>query len=227
MLRLVLYYYIRGHWAVVLDIPLLFESGLDVLCGGVIMVAVRDPEVQMRRLLDRDRVNGLVRIEAENRVLSQGRVAEKVGRTRERGVGRGAVVWNDGTVEDLRGEVERAVGELVGGCWWVAGREAVAGDDDGKEEDGGHRGAGLKLRFPPHRWWNWWLWASPWVAILVAGVEVWRAWRARRRWKAKERERERDGNRTGDGERERQRERERERERDGEKRTANEWRKID
>merc|ERR1712093_845732 len=46
--------YLRGCWAVVLDVPLLFESSLDVLCGTVMVVAVRDPEIQMKRLMDRD-----------------------------------------------------------------------------------------------------------------------------------------------------------------------------
>ncbi|PWY92233.1 CoaE-domain-containing protein [Aspergillus heteromorphus CBS 117.55] len=52
--KALLHYYVRGHWAVVLDVPLLFESGMDVLCGTVVVVGVRDPEVQMRRLRARD-----------------------------------------------------------------------------------------------------------------------------------------------------------------------------
>lgn len=47
--------YIRGqHWVVVLDIPLLFESGLDLFCGTVIVVGVRDTQTQIARLLVRD-----------------------------------------------------------------------------------------------------------------------------------------------------------------------------
>ncbi|KAL8828898.1 MAG: hypothetical protein Q9170_006397, partial [Blastenia crenularia] len=30
MLKLIVYYFLLGHWAVVLDIPLLYDSGLDV-----------------------------------------------------------------------------------------------------------------------------------------------------------------------------------------------------
>lgn len=181
MLRLILYYYVLGHWAVVLDIPLLYESGLDIFCGGVMMVAVRDPEVQMRRLLDRDAGKGLGRQEAENRVLSQGRVQEKVGRTRERGVGRGVVVWNDNGLAELRGEVARAVGEMVGKVDWGGGREGGMQDSTSHPHPHPpHPPANLHL--PPHKWWNWWLWASPWAAAVVAGAEVWRAWQARRRW---------------------------------------------
>lgn len=179
MFRLVLYYYILGYWAVVLDIPLLFESGLDIFCSVVIMVAVRDLEVQMRRLLDRDRDKGLGRIEAENRVLSQGKVEEKVGRTRERGGGRGVVVWNDEGLGQLRKEVERAVKEMQGG----EVRQENSGDG-GEEIDGDDKAVTYPL--PLQKWWNWWLWVSPWAAAFVASVEVWRGWRARRRWEARE-----------------------------------------
>lgn len=198
MLRLILYYYVTGHWAVVLDIPLLFESGLDVFCGGVIMVAVRDPEVQMRRLLDRDRGKGLGRKEAEDRVLSQGKMEEKVARTRERGTGRGVVVWNDEDgVGKLRGEVQRAVGEVAG---YVGGGEKEEGEKEGEEKlIGGRRKEGIssntlsqKLRIPPQpkRWWTWWLWTSPWLAVLVAAAEIWRGWSARRRWELRQKRKE-------------------------------------
>lgn len=199
MLRLILYYYIMGHWAVVLDIPLLFESGLDIFCGGVIMVAVRDPEVQMRRLLDRDRGKGLGRKEAENRVLSQGRVQDKVGRTRERGVGRGVVVWNDEGLGELRGEVERAVVEIAG---YAAGERREEKNDGEEKLTGSRRKEGInlhassqKLQLPPHptRWWTWWLWASPWLAVLVAAAEVLRGWKARRRWELRHKKEQQQG----------------------------------
>ncbi|OAA68241.1 dephospho-kinase [Niveomyces insectorum RCEF 264] len=48
MYRRLAYAYLSGCWAVVLDVPLLFESGLDVLCGTVLVVAVRDPAVRHR-----------------------------------------------------------------------------------------------------------------------------------------------------------------------------------
>lgn len=195
MLRLILYYYILGHWAVVLDIPLLYESGLDIFCGGVMMVAVRDPEVQMRRLLERDREKGLTRQEAENRVASQKNLREKVGRTAERGVGRGAVVWNDGGLEELRKEVLRGVLEIAG---YVRGGTAVgeveAETETETEEKPNNSGSIIKKGDPlqtlqlsthPNRWWTWWLWASPWAAVLVAGAEVWRGWQARRRWEGR------------------------------------------
>lgn len=87
MVKQLLYYHFLGHWAVVLDIPLLYESGLDVFCGVVVMVAVSDAGVQMRRLRERDA--GLSLEEAEGRVASQMGVEEKVERTRVRGKGGG------------------------------------------------------------------------------------------------------------------------------------------
>ncbi|KAG8529894.1 uncharacterized protein KY384_005375 [Bacidia gigantensis] len=119
MLRHVLYYYLTGHWAVVLDIPLLFESGLDIFCGVVIMVAVSDPIVQMRRLRERDK--GLSAEEAEGRVGSQMAVGEKVAATQEKGERRGKVILNDRGMEELRREVDRVIGEVKkegGGPWW-------------------------------------------------------------------------------------------------------------
>lgn len=118
MAKLVLRYWIRGHWAVVLDIPLLFESGLDVYCGVVLVVAVRDPEVQMRRLRERDA--GLSEEEARGRVAAQWDVRDKAERVAARG-GRGEVVWNDGGREELRGRVDGVMKRVREGRpgWWA------------------------------------------------------------------------------------------------------------
>ncbi|KAL8788292.1 MAG: hypothetical protein Q9195_007348, partial [Heterodermia aff. obscurata] len=66
--------YLRGHWAVVLDIPLLYESALDPYVSFVLLVAAR-PETQMQRLRARD--PHLSAREAEDRVGSQMGVGEK------------------------------------------------------------------------------------------------------------------------------------------------------
>ena len=119
MYKALVYYYIRGHWAVVLDIPLLFESGLDLLCGVIMVVAVRDPVVQMERLRARDA--HLNAEDAENRVKSQTDVREKARRAEERGPGRGVVVWNDGGKGELEGEIERCMTAIRGASpsWWA------------------------------------------------------------------------------------------------------------
>ena len=114
-----LYYYLTGHHAVVLDVPLLFESGWDRYCGTVLVVAVSDPEVQMRRLMERD--PHLSAKDAKNRVLSQGDVRVKALRALARGPGRGVVVWNDGDKDDLKKEIARAMAIIQKGTprWWA------------------------------------------------------------------------------------------------------------
>lgn len=115
--RALLRAYLRGHWAVVWDVPLLFEVGTDRLCGAVVVVGVRDPAVQMARLRARD--PHLSAAEAEDRVRSQADVRAKARRCEARGPGRGVVVWNDGDREELRREVGRVVGGLRRGSpWW-------------------------------------------------------------------------------------------------------------
>ncbi|OJD11076.1 dephospho-CoA kinase [Emergomyces pasteurianus Ep9510] len=119
--RSLLYYYIRGHWAVVLDVPLLFESGLDALCGTVIMVGVSDAAVQIARLRARDA--HLSAEDAENRVKSQGDVKWKVAQAEARGVEdvRGLVVWNDGNRAQLEGEVSKVMQRVSQASprWWA------------------------------------------------------------------------------------------------------------
>jgi dephospho-CoA kinase len=111
--------YLKGCWAVVLDVPLLFESGIDVICGTVLVVAVRDPKIQMQRLRERD--PHLTEEDAENRVKSQGDVREKARRCEARGEGKGVVVWNDGGKEELKVELHKVMEGLQGRSprWWA------------------------------------------------------------------------------------------------------------
>ena len=111
--------YIRGEWAVVLDVPLLFESGMDALCGSVLVVGVRDEKVQIERLRKRDA--HLSAEDAENRVRSQGDVRGKVEKALFRGGERGVVVWNDGDRTDLEREVKLAMGRISRASprWWA------------------------------------------------------------------------------------------------------------
>lgn len=118
MLRAVLYHYLRGCQAAVLDIPLLFESGLDVFCSTAIVVAVSDPKIQMQRLRDRD--PHLSAEDAENRVKSQTDVREKAKRAEMRGQGRGYVLWNDGGKEELELQLKDVMGKIQSRSprWW-------------------------------------------------------------------------------------------------------------
>lgn len=119
MYRQLLWCYLKGHWAAILDVPLLFESGLDRLCGTVLVVAVRDSEIQMKRLMDRD--SHLTREDAENRVKSQGDVRDKARRCEARGAGAGLVVWNDGSKDELKVELAKVLGEVSRNSprWWA------------------------------------------------------------------------------------------------------------
>ena len=79
LLASILKHYLGGTRVLLLDIPLLYESSLDILAGYILFVAA-SPEVQKRRLLVRDRAMGkeISEEEAEGRIASQVAVREKV-----------------------------------------------------------------------------------------------------------------------------------------------------
>jgi dephospho-CoA kinase len=148
--RAMLYHYLRGSWAVLMDIPLLFESGLDIFCSTVIVVAVSDPKIQMDRLRARD--PHLSAEDAENRVKSQVDVREKAARCERRNngkkdAGRGYVLYNDGSKEDLKLQIADMMGKIRAGSptWWSL----------------------LQLVFPP-------------LAIATASWEVLWSWHAKK-----------------------------------------------
>lgn len=119
--KALIYHYLRGQWAVVLDVPLLFESGMDLICGTVIVVGVRDPAVQMARLRARDA--HLTAEDAENRVRSQGDVRMKAAQAEFRGTttARGVVVWNDADKTELERAVRGAMASIAASSprWWA------------------------------------------------------------------------------------------------------------
>lgn len=63
----------RKERFVVLDIPLLYESGLDYLVGKVLVVTV-PADIQLKRLMER---NSLTEEEAMSRITSQMPLADK------------------------------------------------------------------------------------------------------------------------------------------------------
>lgn len=119
--KALLHNYLRGSWAVILDVPLLFESGMDFICGSVIVVSVGDPSVQMERLRGRD--PHLSAEDAANRVKSQGDVRAKAAQAEFRGTqnARGVVINNDDGKEELKVEVARAVKIISQNSpsWWA------------------------------------------------------------------------------------------------------------
>ena len=119
MYRQMIYAYLRGSWAVVLDVPLLFESGWEPMCGTIMVVAVKDPAIQMQRLRARD--SHLTEEDAKNRVAAQWDVRDKAERCLRRGKGAGVVVWNDGEKDELKREIDRVMSEVQRSHpqWWA------------------------------------------------------------------------------------------------------------
>lgn len=101
----------RGERAVVLDVPLLFESGMDRMVDEVWLVAV-PPAVQIARLRARD---GLDEAGARARLASQMSLEEKLRRAH-------VVIWNDGPWEATR--------RRVAALW----RSRVQGRGDGRDD---------------------------------------------------------------------------------------------
>lgn len=97
---------------VVFDVPLLFESGMDKLCDRVVTVAA-DDEVRYLRIMLRD---GLTRTEASRRVARQMPQEEKIARSDE-------VIFNNGTLTELRREVTRVLTWLGLGAFLPEGAE--------------------------------------------------------------------------------------------------------
>lgn len=65
----------RGEKIVILDVPLLFETGMDVLCDETWSMTA-DPETQLSRVMER----GLTREQAQARIDSQMSTDERNGR---------------------------------------------------------------------------------------------------------------------------------------------------
>jgi dephospho-CoA kinase len=85
----------------VIEIPLLFEKGLEAEYDGVVCVACSD-DVRLARLEAR----GLARLDAQARINSQIPIGQKV-------VKSGYVLWNDGELSALEAQVQRLVARLV------------------------------------------------------------------------------------------------------------------
>ena len=91
---------------VVLDIPLLVEGNRDGYAG--ILVVDTDPEVALDRLVE---LRGFTEEDARARLANQASRGERLARA-------DVVIRNDGTLEDLRTEVDRA--------WeWIEGQRAA------------------------------------------------------------------------------------------------------
>lgn len=88
----------RKERFVVLDIPLLYESGLDYLVGKVLVVTV-PADIQLKRLMER---NSLTEEEAMSRITSQMPLADKTKKA-------DAVIDNSGSLEHTKHQLEEVL----------------------------------------------------------------------------------------------------------------------
>lgn len=109
IVRQLLVLYVSGHSQVILDVPLLFESGLHYICGATVTVSC-PKELQLRRLLERNAE--LSEDDARKRIDSQLSTDERNNRADK-------VIDNSGTLDDLHGQVAKVVKECTPSKLWV------------------------------------------------------------------------------------------------------------
>lgn len=90
----------QGQKTIIMDIPLLFESRLQHFVNKILVVSVTE-EMQLHRLMNR---NSLSKEEAETRIQSQLPISEK-----EKGAD--AVIYNDGSIDQSKVQLERILAE--------------------------------------------------------------------------------------------------------------------
>lgn len=91
-----------GEDAVLMDVPLLFETGMDALCDMTVVISA-DIEERIRRVMSRD---GLSREDAEARFASQMSDEERCARATH-------VVCNDHTMEKFKSELTAMYNQLI------------------------------------------------------------------------------------------------------------------
>jgi dephospho-CoA kinase len=88
---------------VVLDVPLLVETGMERGSEAVVVVAC-DPETQIQRLVEH---RGLSEGEARARLASQAPLEAKLSVATH-------VIWNDGTLDELHARADEVAADLAG-----------------------------------------------------------------------------------------------------------------
>lgn len=102
MLRQVDQAALEGVRVAVLDVPLLYETGMDALCDEVWVMAV-DAETQALRLMSRDR---LTRAQADARIASQMPLEDKIARAAQ-------VVKTHKQPQDVKRELDQLYRDLL------------------------------------------------------------------------------------------------------------------
>jgi len=92
----------QGFRIVVLDVPLLFETGMDVLCDETWTMSV-DEETQLKRVCERD---GLSEDQARARIAGQMSMAERNARAKR-------VISSDRPIEKTQAELNQLYQQLL------------------------------------------------------------------------------------------------------------------
>lgn len=87
---------------VVVDVPLLVEAGIDRGYAAVVVVATQ-PGTQLERLVAQ---RGMEEGDARARIAAQAPLADKLARATH-------VIWNEGTLEELRARTDEVFDELT------------------------------------------------------------------------------------------------------------------
>jgi dephospho-CoA kinase len=104
---------------VVLDVPLLVEAGVDRGYDAVVVVAAH-PETQRRRLVE---LRGMSPQEAQARIDAQAPLEDKLAVATD-------VVWNEGTLDEVRARADRLAAELTRAAADKAAREREVVPDE-------------------------------------------------------------------------------------------------
>lgn len=136
--------YINREPIVILDVPLLFESGLNWICSRTLTINC-NYENQLERLLERNKE--LTRDQAINRINAQMKMVDKVKLS-------DYVIENDGTLDDLKTSLDIFV------------KQRLPAHISNKDND--------KFRFMINSWWNWFQVIFPPFAIFGASLALFR-----------------------------------------------------
>ncbi|WWD09238.1 dephospho-CoA kinase [Kwoniella europaea PYCC6329] len=103
MVKRTVKYWLKGEWAVIVDVPLLIEAGMWKWVGEIVVVYVNE-KLQLSRLISRPLPNSppLTETQAKSRISSQMSLSEKINYSTY-------VLDNSGTIRDLEVQIDKLV----------------------------------------------------------------------------------------------------------------------
>ncbi|QPG75052.1 hypothetical protein FOA43_002392 [Brettanomyces nanus] len=109
ILRQILGCYIHFEKMCILDVPLLFEAGMDKMCG-ITLCVVCDRKIQLERLMNRN--SELSKQDCENRIDSQMSNSEKICRA-------DIVIDNETTIDQLYESLDHSIRQIQPSALWA------------------------------------------------------------------------------------------------------------